>query len=105
MGALCAVQREGAQLLEAGRVLSNGSVACPTDSLHRHWENNRMWFIVTTQVLEDPWACGYCDGLRRVELALMLSAGLLSALRMEFSPQLPGQAQPALRDPWVTVQL
>lgn len=44
------------------------------------------------------------DGLRKAVLALSDSAGPLFALLMEFNPLLPGQAQPVLGDPWVTVQ-
>lgn len=43
-------------------------------------------------------------GWRKVVLAPVPSARPLSALLGEFSPLLPGQAQPTLGDPWVTVQ-
>lgn len=75
-------------------------------------ERDRCWLDAVTNTpdsvkLKDcriPGPAITTDGLRKAVLALSDSAGPLFALLMEFNPLLPGQAQPVLGDPWVTVQ-
>lgn len=105
---LCMAERRspvtGSGECSLGVVLLSGSVAWPTDSFHRNWENNLMWFYCwCSRTAGSPGLRWRWAGKRWCWHSSFCWPAL-SALLVKFSPLLPGQAQPALGDPWVTIQ-